>query len=243
MNSPLSNSGMAMALANDERRSVAVWDLPTRLFHWALALLVCCNLFLISPRGGAATTIHFLSGYAIAGLLLFRLVWGFIGSPRSRFADFLLPWPAVRAYTKRLMRLNPPHSIGHNPLGGWMIAAMLTALLGMVATGLLAASRRASGPLAPLISSTIAHQFGQTHQLISNLMIGLVVLHLAGVLTDWLLTRDNLIKSMITGRKLLSTQDAAREGRLAPAGRAVIVGLIALALMAGLVMVTDFAAS
>ena len=225
----------------NERRTVAIWDLPTRLFHWALALLVGCNLFLISPRGGLATTIHFLSGYTIAGLLLFRLVWGFVGSPRSRFSDFLLSWPTVRAYAKRLMRLNAPHSIGHNPLGGWMIVVMLAALLSMVATGLFAASRRAAGPLASLISPAAANEIGQIHKLVSNLMIGLVILHLAGVLGDWLLTRDNLIKSMITGRKSLCTQDAAKEGRLAPAGRAVIVGLIALALTAGLVMLTDFA--
>lgn len=231
-----------MDLTSNRRQDTAIWDLPTRLFHWALALLVICNLFLIGPRGGSATAIHFLSGYMIAGLLLFRLVWGFVGSPRSRFSDFLLPWPTVRAYAQRLLRLNPPHSVGHNPLGGWMIAAMLAALFGMVATGLFAASRRAAGPLAPLISPAAAHEIGQIHQLISNLMIGLVILHLAGVLGDWLLTRDNLIKSMITGRKSLSTQDAAKEGRLAPAGRAVIVGLIALALMAGLVMLTDFAA-
>ena len=227
---------------NRSRQDTAIWDLPTRLFHWSLVAFVGCNLFLVSPRGGWQTVVHFVCGFAVAGLLLFRFIWGFIGRPRSRFADFLLPWPAVRAYTKRLVRLNPPHSIGHNPLGGWMIAAMLAALLGMVATGMFAASRRASGPFAPLIASTTAHQIGQIHQLISNLMIGLVVLHLAGVLADWLLTRDNLIWSMITGRKSLSAQDAAKEGRLAPAGRALIVGVIALALTAGFIMLTDFTA-
>ena len=70
-----------------ERRQVAIWDLPTRLFHWSLVVLVGGNLFLISPRGGWSTLVHFLAGFIIAGLLLFRFVWGFIGSPRSRFAE------------------------------------------------------------------------------------------------------------------------------------------------------------
>lgn len=229
-----------MPLARNESRSVAVWDLPTRLFHWSLVLLVSINLFLISPRGGTATVIHFVAGYAIAGLLLFRLLWGFVGSPHSRFADFLRPWSVVRPYVERLARLSPPHSVGHNPLGGWMIAAMLATLIGMVVTGLFAAGRRAAGPFAALIPSTASHLVGELHQLIANLMIGLVILHLAGILGDWLLTRDNLIKSMITGRKSLGAAAAAAEGNLAPGGRAVIVGLIALILTALLIVLTNF---
>jgi cytochrome b len=228
--------------SRSERRQVAIWDLPTRLFHWSLVVLVGCNLFLISPRGGWSTLVHFLSGFTIAGLLLFRFAWGFIGSPRSRFADFLQPWPAVCAYAARLARLNPPRSIGHNPLGGWMIGAMLATLSAMILTGLFSAGRRAAGPFAHLISTGTAHQIGGLHQFISNLMIGLVALHVAGVLADWLLTRDNLVKAMITGRKSLSTEEALKEGRLAPIGRACLIGLLALALTAGLAAITDFAA-
>jgi cytochrome b len=129
-----------------DKRDTAIWDIPTRLFHWSLVILVGSNLFLVGPRGGWETMVHFISGFAIAGLLLFRLIWGFIGSPRSRFADFLKSWRTVKAYAARLARLDPPHSIGHNPLGGWMIGVMLATLLGMVGTGLFAASRRAAGP-------------------------------------------------------------------------------------------------
>src|SRR5262245_11271175 len=103
------------------QRSVPIWDVPTRLFHWLLVLLVGTNLFLIEPGGGIETVIHMVAGYGVAGLLFFRLIWGFIGSPRSRFADFLRPWSAVKAYTERLRRLQPTPAIGHNPLGGWMI--------------------------------------------------------------------------------------------------------------------------
>jgi cytochrome b len=225
-----------------EQRQVAIWDLPTRLFHWSLVLLVGCNLFFVSPRGSWQTPVHFIAGFCIAGLLLFRMLWGFIGSPRSRFADFLRPWPAVKAYVARLARLNPPHSIGHNPLGGWMIALLLATLFAMILTGVFAAGRRAAGPFAHLLAPSLSHALGQIHGFISNLLIGLLALHVAGVLTDWLLTRENLVMAMITGRKRLSAEQAASERHLAPAWRALIIGLAALALTAGLILATNFAA-
>src|ERR1700688_4104574 len=125
-------------------RETMIWDLPTRIFHWMLAVLVGTNLFLISPRSEFQTLVHFIAGYAIAGLILFRLAWGFVGSPRSRFADFLHGWPVVKRYSWRLLRLDPPHSIGHNPLGGWMIAVLIATASGMIATGLFAAGRGAA---------------------------------------------------------------------------------------------------
>jgi cytochrome b len=220
---------------------VAIWDLPTRIFHWALVLLVAINLFFISPNGGATTVIHFVSGYAIAGLILFRLAWGFIGSPRSRFADFLHRWPVVKAYGERLRRFDPPHSVGHNPLGGWMIALLLTMLGAMITTGLFAASRRAAGLLAGVIPLQAAALAGELHKLISNLLIALIVVHILGVAVDWFLTGDNLVKAMLTGRKRLPVEAAAREGRLAPAWRAILLALVGLAVVAGLSLSTDYA--
>lgn len=225
-----------------EQRQVAIWDLPTRLFHWSLVLLVGCNLFFVSPRGSWQTPVHFIAGFCIAGLLLFRILWGFIGSPRSRFADFLRPWHAVKAYIARLARLNPPHSIGHNPLGGWMIGLLLATLFAMILTGVFAAGRRAAGPFAHLLAPSLSHTLGQIHGLVSNLLIGLLAFHVAGVLTDWLLTRENLVMAMITGRKRLNAVEAASERPLATPARALIVGLLALALTAGLILTTNFAA-
>ncbi len=232
-----------IATMDGKLRDTAIWDPATRLFHWSLVALVGCNLFLVSPRGGWQTVVHFLAGFAIAGLLLFRFIWGFIGSPRSRFADFLLPWRTVKDYAARLARLDPPHSIGHNPLGGWMIALLLATLTGMIGTGLFAAGRRASGPFAHSLAPVLSRQLGGIHQLLSNFLIGLLALHVAGVLVDWLLTRENLVKAMITGRKRLGAQDAARERPLASPWRAALVGLLALALTAALILVTNFAAT
>jgi cytochrome b len=221
-------------------RETMVWDLPTRIFHWMLVVLVGVDLFLISPRGGLHTLAHFIAGYAIAGLILFRLAWGFAGSPRSRFADFLYGWPVVKRYTGRLFRLDPPHSIGHNPLGGWMIVVLIVTVTGMIVTGLFAAGRSAAGPLAGMIPLAIATLARSLHKLLSNFLIALIMAHLAGVAADWYLTGDNLVKAMLTGRKRLAPDDAVQEQPTASIWRAVLLGLLALAVTAGLTLSTDY---
>ncbi len=230
-------------LRQDERRETVVWDVATRVFHWSLVTLVAINLFFISPEGGVANVIHFVAGFAIAGLLVFRLAWGFIGSPRSRFADFVRRWPTVRDYVARLRRLAPPHSVGHNPLGGWMIIVLLSTLSVMVLTGLFAASRHAAGPLAHLLPAALAGTVGAIHSLFANILILLIVAHVAGVVVDWLLTRDNLVRAMFTGRKKLAPDEAAAEPKVAPAWRAAVIGLIALIVAGVLAVNTDYSAN
>lgn len=222
-----------------DRRATLVWDLPTRLFHWSLVLLVGLNLFVVSPRGGLSTMIHFIAGYAIAGLLAFRLVWGFIGSRHSRFSDFVRPWPRLREYLGRLMRFDPPHSTGHNPVGGWMILALLCFLLLLIATGMLGARRHAAGPLASWIGGG-APLVGELHSLLSSLLIGLIAVHVAAVLGEWLLTGENLIRAMVTGHKPLPASEAAGEPPPAPPWRAAVLGLLALAFVCWLSLSTDF---
>src|SRR5262245_9115253 len=226
--------------ATPQHRETPVWDLPTRLFHWALVLLVGTNLFLIAPRGGIATVIHMTAGYLVIGLLLFRVVWGFIGSPRSRFRDFVHPWAAVKAYAARLRRLSPPRSVGHNPLGGWMIVVMLVALAGMVTTGVFASSRHAAGALADLVPVGLTAIAAEVHEFLGNVMIGLVIVHVAGVAVDWFLTRENIVKAMINGRKPLPAEAAVRERPLVGGGRAALVGIVCLAVVAGLIVATDY---
>ena len=225
------------------RVETRVWDLPPRLFHWSLVLLVGINLFLIGPRGGLDTVIHFVAGYLVLGLLVFRLAWGFVGSPRSRFRDFVHRWPAVSAYLGRLARFDPPHSVGHNPVGGWMIMLLLAILGTMIATGLFATGRHGAGPLAVLLPVAWTAIAGSIHELVSNLLIGLIIVHVAGVAAEWLLTGDNLVRAMLNGRKRLDPEVAARERPVAPVGRAVIVGLVAAALVGLLVAATDFTAN
>jgi len=224
-------------------RPAQIWDLPTRMFHWSLVLLVGTNLFLVGPRGGIETVIHFVVGFSIAGLLLFRLFWGFIGSPRSRFADFVRSWPVVRAYVERLRTFRPPPAIGHNPLGGWMIVLLLAMLAIMIITGLFASGRNAAGPFAALIPVALTATLGGIHSFVSNLLIGLIVVHIAGVAVDWFLTGENLVKSMLNGRKQLPADLAAQERPTVSLWRAAVVAALSLALVLSLVVATDFTAN
>ena len=112
-------------MENSER--VRVWDLPTRLFHWLLVILVITS-FVTVEIGGNAMQYHERSGYTILTLLLFRVIWGFIGGRESRFASFVRGPAAVLRYAATLFRSDPARYPGHNPLGGWSVMAMLLAL-------------------------------------------------------------------------------------------------------------------
>ena len=105
-------------------RTLRVWDLPTRLFHWLLVALVVLAWMIVGDDGWKLT-VHTVAGYGVLVALFFRLGWGFIGSIHARFADFLRPWSVVRDYASQLARRTPPPYIGHNPLGGHPISVII----------------------------------------------------------------------------------------------------------------------
>lgn len=214
----------------DCARPVVVWDLPTRVFHGLLIAFVLTG-WISGGESGALFTVHKLNGYALTAALLFRLVWGFCGSRHSRFSDFVRPWRDVRAYALALLRLRPPPSVGHNPLGGWMVLALLATLALIAATGLFSAKGTTgiAGPLAQLLPRATARAIGETHEALFDVLMVLVVIHVFGVLTEILLTGDNLIRAMITGRKELTESEARREGALVSPLWAVLVVVVSSA--------------
>jgi cytochrome b len=123
--------------SNDHPVRVVVWDLPTRLFHWLLTIFVIIS-FVTGNIGGNAMQYHEWSGFVILVLLVFRLVWGFLGGRQSRFSAFVRGPAAVLRYATALIKGNSPPVLGHNPLGGWSILAMMLALFVQVGTGLFA---------------------------------------------------------------------------------------------------------
>lgn len=184
-----------------EKPSVRVWDLPTRLFHWALAALIALQ-FATAEFGLLSMEWHYRFGYATLALILFRVVWGFVGSQTSRFADFVRGPRAVARYLRAPMSAQTPSRPGHNPLGGWSIVAMLICVLAQTLSGLFSSDGiDEDGPFADAVSNatiklaTKLHHFGETALLI------LVTLHVAAVLLHWALKHDNLVAPMITGRK------------------------------------------
>lgn len=190
-------------------RTVAVWDLAVRLFHWSLVGLMV-----------AAWVTHKLDwmdchgrvGYALLTLVLFRLAWGVVGSSHARFTAFLRGPATVLAYARDFFTHRAVPVLGHNPLGGWMVLALLLAVLGQGGLGLFASDDVAfDGPLNHLVSSKVAATLTSAHKLLFKLILGLVALHLAGVAAHWLVERDNLVRPMITGRKRLRPGQPAEE--------------------------------
>lgn len=182
-------------------KSVLVWDLPTRLFHWLLVILVIVS-FVTGNIGGNAMQYHEWSGFTILFLLLFRLGWGFFGSRESRFATFVVGPAAVVRYAATLLRRDSRRYLGHNPLGGWSIIAMLLALGVQAGTGLFANDDIVTeGPLYDWVSKAVSDWLTRVHKLNQMVIIGLVSIHVLAVLFYFFYKRENLIKPMLTGVK------------------------------------------
>jgi len=193
---------------------ITVWDLPTRLFHWLLvASVATCAAtgFLLSTPW---LRWHFLAGFLLGGLMLFRLVWAFKGPQHSRWPGFLPSPAAVIAHLKAVLKGQPPHSQGHNPAGGAMILALLLTLSGIILTGFCALGGMFDqGPLAFALSFDLGGAIKELHELLANLLLALAALHVAGVLVESRLLREALILTMITGRKDLQPGQTAPEPR------------------------------
>ncbi len=201
-------------------QSIKVWDILVRLFHWSLVLF-----FILAYLTGESEleNIHAWLGYIIAGLIGFRLIWGFIGTKYTRFSNFICRPAEILAYLRSLMTHHPKHYLGHNPAGGAMVVIMLLTLGFVTWTGLEVYAAEGKGPLAnSAISLRIpaAHADGwehgdsegdefweEAHEFSVNLMLLLVFVHIAGVLVSSLLHGENLPRAMITGRKSVKDSD------------------------------------
>jgi cytochrome b len=151
-----------------------------------------------------------MAGYVVTSLLVFRVVWGFIGTRHARFADFVRTPDAVVAYLKSLLRPNAPRYLGHNPAGGAMIVALLILLALTSLSGLVVyAIGDQAGPLARLfagVSSRWEDIVGELHELLANTTLLLVAVHVGGVAIESIRHRENLVRAMWTGSKRISDQ-------------------------------------
>ena len=197
-----------------EANEVAVWDPLVRLFHWSLVISFCAAWFsegewfesIDESLGGELLQgIHVWSGYTIAGLLLFRLLWGFVGPRHARFSDFVCRPSAVLAYVRDVLTLRARRTLGHNPAGGAMIVALLLSLGATIVSGLaLYGADKGLGPLAGLLaesSDSLIDTLEESHEAATNFTLLLVAGHLLGVVWESLLHRENLVRAMFTGRK------------------------------------------
>ncbi len=199
-----------------------LWDLPTRVFHWALALCVAGS-FVTVNIGGNAMVWHGRIGVAVVGLLSFRIVWGFLGSTYARFAQFVRGPAAIKAYLQGRWQ-----GAGHNPLGALSVLALLGTLLLLVATGLFANDDIAfEGPLYALVGKEFSDRVVGIHRLIEPLIILLVLAHLGAIFYYVRFRKEVLIRPMISGWKE-GAGEAARGGGLLAFGVALTVAIAAM---------------
>ena len=178
-----------------------VWDAPTRLFHWVIVLLIAFSYVSIERDW---TKLHFISGYTILTLLVFRLAWGVVGSETSRFSQFVRsPIEGLR-HLAQFPRREPDTEIGHNAAGGWMVLVMLAAIAAQVTTGLFSnADGIFEGPLAHHLSRTASDWVTGIHANLFYVLLGLVGLHILAILAYAVVKRHNLVGPMVTGKKRL----------------------------------------
>ena len=208
--------------------TVRIWDLPTRLFHWLLAVSVI-GLIVTAKVGGDAMNWHFRLGYVVFALLLFRLVWGFVGGRWSRFASFF-PTPArLGRYLRGQAR--PEDHAGHNPLGAFSVLAMLLVLAAQVGTGLFSDDDIAfAGPLTGLVAGSTVRAASSYHKDVGQLLvIGLVALHLLAIAFYFFAKRKNLVRPMVTGNKTRAEVGGVTAATDGFRRRALALVLIALA--------------
>lgn len=182
------------------QKQVKVWDIFVRLFHWSLV----ASFIIAYLTEEELLSLHLAAGYAVAGLVALRLLWGFIGTRHARFSDFVYRPAQVRAFLRDTLRLRARRYIGHNPAGGAMILLMLaslalTSISGMALYGM----GESAGPLAMLGRSWggFAEPMEELHEFFANLTLLMVLIHVAGVLVESLIHRENLVKAMLTGLK------------------------------------------
>ena len=208
---------------------VAVWDLPVRVFHWALAGLVVFS-YVTAKIGGTWMEWHLRSGYAILALLLFRLAWGLFGSPTARFSGFVRGPRHAFDYAKATLARRHPVVVGHNPLGGWMVLLMLAILLTQAVTGLFADDEIATqGPLAAKVSNALVGRMSAIHSFNQWAIVAAVALHVIAIAVYQFVLKVNLVAPMIHG-----SMEAPAALRPARAGASALAAVL-LALAGGFV--------
>ena len=175
---------------------IRLWDLPVRVFHWALVILVAAAI-VSGQNGGNAMLWHGRIGLAVVGLLAFRMAWGVLGSNHARFANFVPTPSSVRAYLAGQWR-----GVGHNPLGALSVLGLLGLLLLQAGTGLLASDDIAfRGPLYALVGEDSSARLTGLHKQVSSLLIALIVVHVAAIVFYARVKKENLLQPMLTGWK------------------------------------------
>jgi cytochrome b len=189
-------------------RAVLVWDAATRIFHWLVVVLVAVAYATWRLNW---MVWHGRIGDVLLALVLFRLLWGFLGSETARFSRFLAsPLTAMQHMRYALLR-EPDRQVGHNPAGGWIVVSLLALLLAETLTGLYVANDIADeGPLTEIVPAPVANAISAAHAILWDVLLGLIVLHVLAIAAYAAAKGQNLLLPMITGTKVLPASVRAR---------------------------------
>lgn len=213
-------------------KKVLVWDLPLRVFHAVLVVLVVVAI-VTAKLGGNALDWHIRVGVALLGLLFFRLVWGFLGGSHARFSNFVRGPKTVVDY----LRGRSDSFLGHNPLGALSVLAILAVLLLQVVTGLFSNDDvMVEGPLYVWVSKTLSDSLTAIHLQAQYPIFALIGLHITAVLYYRFVRKQDIIKPMVTGRKLVAPEVAA--GQESRGGSPALgFGILGFSLLAAWILV------
>jgi cytochrome b len=202
-------------------RIVLVWDIPIRVFHWLIVVLVVAAYATWRLNW---MVWHGWVGDALLTLLLFRLLWGFFGGDTARFSRFLTSPRLAFRHLKYAFRREPDRQVGHNPAGGWMVLLLLALLLVETLTGLYVANDIADeGPLTEVVPAWAANAIASSHAILWDALLAAIILHVLAIAGFAAIKGQDLLRPMITGTKVLPANIAAPQ-----AGSPVRAGLLLL---------------
>ncbi len=206
-----------------------IWDLPVRITHWGLV---------ISFFGAYLTSefqpmiVHLYFAFAALALAIFRLFWGFIGSENARFFNFVKGFDPARAYFYQLLKFRHKEYWGHNPLGGFAVVAVVGLMILTVLAGLFAKNRDLVGPWANSVSPTLERLLNDGHSALASILMTIVVIHITAILFYRFVLNDNLIKPMVTGKRVPVEEHA--DPYFAPLWLAAVTFAVAVAITGAL---------
>lgn len=184
----------------EHEKRVKVWDLFVRIFHWSMV-----TAFVVAyVTEEDVLSVHTLAGYIVLGLIILRLIWGFIGTPHARFVDFVYSPSSIWAFLTDTLYFRAKRYLGHNPAGGTMIFLLLISLLLTIFSGVAVYGAENSGPLAVFLGESgefMKEALEEVHEFFANFTLLLVFIHVGGVVVESLIHRENLAASMVHGYK------------------------------------------
>jgi cytochrome b len=183
------------------RKTIKIWDLPVRIFHWSLVILFIAA-YVTNYLGPSYFNYHLWCGYAVIVLVSFRIIWGLVGTYHARFVNFLRDPFSTAKYAFSVFRKKDEHHLGHNPLGAVMVIILLVAILVQAITGLFTNDEIFNlGPLHAYVSDELSLELTSLHRQLFYWILGAIGLHIAAVLLHVFFKRDNIVKAMFTGDK------------------------------------------